>query len=214
MALDVGPRRAVELASDLDGIVDGVKVGYEVVLGGGLEALAEVADAVSESFVLVDLKTADIPYVSASIAEGLREAGADAMIVHGFVGRDTVEACAKVLSTVVVATMSHDGARLFYDRIKTDVVEMCEDIDGVLGFVAPATRPSVLREVVEATDKPVFSPGVGAQGAEPGSAIGVGASFEIVGRMIIGADDPVAMAKELADILREAMRSSRPSDPG
>ncbi len=214
MALDVGPRRAVELASDLDGIVDGVKVGYEVVLGGGLEALAEVANVVSESFVLVDLKTADIPYVSASIAEGLKEAGADAMIVHGFVGRDTVEACAGVLPTVVVATMSHEGAKMFYDGVKLEVVRMCEDIEGVVGFVAPATRPSVLREVVEATDKPVFSPGVGAQGAEPGSAIAVGASFEIVGRLIIRADDPVTAAKELVDVLGEAMRSSRPSDPG
>ncbi len=212
--MDVEPRRAVELASDLDGIVDGLKVGYDVVLGGGVDAVGEVSDEVSSSFVLADLKTADIPEVSAAVAESLRDAGVDAMIVHGFVGEDVVEACANVLPTVVVATMSHRGAERFYDRVYLDVVSACEGIDGVVGFVAPATRPSVLRDVVEATDKPVFSPGIGAQGAEPGSAIKAGASFEIVGRMIIRAEDPAERAVELVEVLREAMRTSRPSDVG
>ncbi|WP_457620674.1 orotidine-5'-phosphate decarboxylase [Methanopyrus sp.] len=208
VALDVPPDRAVEIAEVLDGHVDGFKVGYEVVLAEGAAGIERVAEVLEESFLLVDLKTADIPDVSRSIVERVSEAGADAVIVHGFVGSDVVGECAEVLPVFAVATMSHTGAREFYDRVCQDIVRACEDIDGVVGYVAPATRPEKIREVRKITDKLIASPGVGAQGAAPGDAVRVGADFEIVGRAITEARDPM----EAVENLVRAMKSSRPAE--
>ncbi|WP_456482647.1 orotidine-5'-phosphate decarboxylase [Methanopyrus sp.] len=208
VALDVSPDRAVEIAKALDGYVDGFKVGYEVVLAEGTAGIERIARTLERSFLLVDLKTADIPEISRSIVERVSEAGADAAIVHGFVGSDVVEECAGALPVFVVATMSHPGAREFYDRACRDIVETCDGIDGVVGYVAPATRPEKVREIREITDKLIASPGIGAQGATPGDAVRAGADFEIVGRAVTEARDPVRAVKNLIG----AMRSSRPAD--
>jgi orotidine-5'-phosphate decarboxylase len=198
----------VELAERLDGRVDGFKLGYDVVLEAGAEGIREVAEAVDESFLLVDLKVADIPEISRRIVSTVADHGADAVIVHGFVGRDVVRECAREAPVVVVATMSHPGARQFYDDVCREIVRFCNHIDEVVGFVAPATHPARVREVRELTDKVIISPGVGAQGAEPGSAIEAGADFEIVGRAVTRASDPERAAEELI----RAMTSSRPTD--
>ncbi|WP_457614285.1 orotidine-5'-phosphate decarboxylase [Methanopyrus sp.] len=208
VALDVPPDHAVEIAETLDGYVDGFKVGYEVVLAEGTAGIERVAEVLEKSFLLVDLKTADIPDISRSIVERVSGAGADAAIVHGFVGSDVVGECAEVLPVFAVATMSHPGAREFYDKACQDIVKVCEDIDGVVGYVAPATRPERIREVRKITDKLIVSPGVGAQGAAPGDAVRAGADFEIVGRVITEARDPMEAAEDLV----RAMRSSRPAE--
>ncbi|WP_157666045.1 orotidine-5'-phosphate decarboxylase [Methanopyrus sp. KOL6] len=208
VALDVSPDRAVEIAETLDGYVDGFKVGYEVVLAEGAAGIERVAGVLEESFLLVDLKTADIPEISRSIVERVSEAGADATIIHGFVGPDVVEECARVLPVFVVATMSHPGAREFYDRACQDIVKACDDIDGVIGYVAPATRPERVLEVRKITDKLIVSPGVGAQGAAPGDGVRAGADFEIIGRAITEAHDPIEAAKDLV----RAMMTSRPAE--
>ncbi|MDO8056425.1 MAG: orotate phosphoribosyltransferase, partial [Candidatus Hermodarchaeota archaeon] len=44
----------------------------------------------------------------------------------------------------------------------------------------------------------IFAPGVGAQGGKPGSAVAAGANYEIIGRSIYAAKDPVATTKALA----------------
>lgn len=68
------------------------------------------------------------------------------------------------------------------------------------GVVAPATRPWVIGIVRrELGPVKILSPGVGAQGAEPGAALRHGADYEIVGRLILGSRDPAEAARRVLE---------------
>ncbi|MFW9831466.1 MAG: orotate phosphoribosyltransferase, partial [Candidatus Thorarchaeota archaeon] len=70
----------------------------------------------------------------------------------------------------------------------------------VTGVIAPGTRPQHVSEIrtLVGNDTLILAPGVGAQGGKPGSAISAGADYEIVGRTIYSAKNPIEIAKELA----------------
>ncbi|WP_252896574.1 orotidine 5'-phosphate decarboxylase / HUMPS family protein [Metallosphaera hakonensis] len=56
-------------------------------------------------------------------------------------------------------------------------------------------------------DKVIISPGVGAQGAKPGTAICHGADYEIVGRSVYQARDPAQKLREIAQSQEEVMKT-------
>jgi len=71
--------------------------------------------------------------------------------------------------------------------------------------VAPATRPErikLIRSIIG--ERIIISPGIGAQGGSAGAAMQAGADYLIVGRSIYAAEDPVASAKKLLDLLTPA----------
>lgn len=79
---------------------------------------------------------------------------------------------------------------------------LAADADGI---VVGSTRPEMIRECrayIEDTHihVAIFSPGSGAQGGDPSAALSNGADYIIVGRSILGADDPVREASRLARI--------------
>src|SRR5439155_1329618 len=88
LALDLtDPKRAVELAGSVRSHVDAVKVGWPLVLAGGLDVLRTLAKS---GYVLCDFKIADIPNTNRLIVEQAVDAGASGVICHGFVGEDSV----------------------------------------------------------------------------------------------------------------------------
>ena len=96
--------------------------------------------------------------------------------------------------------MSHPGAKMFMKPLMRELVELCI-IEDVTGVIAPATRLDDLKRIREliGEERLILAPGIGAQGAQPGSAIKEGANFEIIGRAIYNAETPSKAAKFFAE---------------
>ncbi len=110
LALDVTEREeALKIAENVREFVDAIKVGYPLILATGLDIIRELARFAP---VIADFKVADIPNTNRLICEQVFKAGADAVIVQGFTGRDSLDACIEVASkygkdVFVVSEMSH-----------------------------------------------------------------------------------------------------------
>ena len=206
MALDVtDPKRAVDLAASVRPHVDAVKVGWQLVLAGGLDVLRTLAKS---GYVLCDFKIADIPNTNRLIVEQAVDAGASGIICHGFVGEDSVRACVVASGgkdVFVVVEMSHPGGVEYTAKHAEDLASLATRANAT-GIIAPATRPErvrALRAIIGR--KQILAPGVGAQGGKASEAIAAGADAVIVGRAIYEAKDPGKAAGEIADEIRSIL---------
>ena len=205
---------AVRLAEEL-GSADGnfaIKVGRPLEMQTGKEIISRIR-AVTDIPIIYDGKIADIPYVSAKIAEIAYGAGADAVIMHAFVGADAVREVVGLGKgdVITVIEMTHPGSVEYLEPISERLIRMVSDI-GVDGVVLPATRPDRVRRLSGLlgndgkSEAYIISPGIHAQGAEPGDAITSGADYEIVGRAIYQSGNPKELAeriyREIIDRLR------------
>ena len=203
LALDVPEREeALRIAEDVQEFVDGVKVGYPLILATGLEIIR----AGDFAPVIADFKVADIPNTNRLICEQVFEAGANAIIVQGFTGRDSLDACIEVASkfgkdVFVVTEMSHPGGAEFLQPAAEIIAKMAAEA-GAFGLVAPATRPERVKKLrnIIGDELAIISPGVGAQGGVASKAISAGADWVIVGRTIYGAESP---KKAVYEIVKE-----------
>jgi orotidine-5'-phosphate decarboxylase len=202
LALDVDTReKALAVCGEAADFVDAIKVGYPLVLKTDLSIVGELKQF--QKPIITDFKVADIPIVSQRICEAAVDAGADYVIVHGFVGEDVVKACSKAAKIFVVAEMSHPGAVDFMAKDAESIAEIARKY--AVGIVAPATRPERIKELREVVgDLTIISPGVKAQGASVGDAIRAGADFEIIGRGIYEAGEPRKAAGEFSKSAKEA----------
>jgi orotidine-5'-phosphate decarboxylase len=105
---------ALEVGHSVIKYLDTIKIGYPLVLSEGLNAVTVVKDAFNCK-VIADFKVADIPETNKKIADLTFKAGADAIIVHGFVGPDSVKACMNSSDEFggeifLLTEMSHPGA--------------------------------------------------------------------------------------------------------
>ena len=207
LALDVTDREsALEIAEATADFTDAVKIGYPLVLAAGLDIAAELTRF---GPVIADFKVADIPNTDRLICEQVFAAGADAVIVQGFTGEDSLRECVKTAErfrkdVFVVAEMSHPGGNRFMtDSISREIAALACDC-GAFGIVAPATRPQRVRELraVIGDGLRIISPGVGAQGGTAADTIRAGADWAIVGRSIYQAEDPRAAAEKIASEIR------------
>ncbi|HEV8594347.1 MAG TPA: orotidine-5'-phosphate decarboxylase, partial [Thermoplasmata archaeon] len=172
VALDVlEESKALRLAADTKDYVDAFKVNHPLVLARGMgivDKLAKIGD------VICDFKVADIPNTNRLVVDQVVRHHAKGVIVHGFVGEDSVRACidaARGLDVFVVAEMSHPGAERWNAPIADDLARLALEV-GAAGIVAPATRPErvrALRKIIG--DRLILSPGVGAQGGTPADPI-------------------------------------------
>jgi orotidine-5'-phosphate decarboxylase len=207
LALDeTDPEKARKVALAVGDIVDAIKVNYPLVLSCGLDMVSELAKS---SAIICDFKVADIPNTNRLIIEQAIKHGASGIIVHGFVGHDSVEACvnaAEGADVFVVTEMSHPGGTEFTAKIADQLVVLAKD-SGARGIIAPATRPDRLAEIRGmANELLILTPGVGAQGGTAGDAIKAGADFIIVGRSIYQAPDPRAAAQKIADEIADGLK--------
>lgn len=202
IALDVlRGEDALRIAGETAHLCDAFKVNYPLVLSSGIgivDRLAELGE------VLCDFKVADVPHTNRAIVELVFEHAAAGIIVHGFPGEDSLQACLNAArgEVFVLALMSHPGADRYMVPLAEEIAAMARD-RGAAGIVAGATRPETLgrlREVVG--DLLILSPGVGPQGGDPRAALKHGADHLIVGRRIVEAADPAKAAAELVEEVR------------
>lgn len=201
LALDVTDnKKAVRITKETAQYVDAVKIGYPLVLGSGLEVIVTICEFAP---VIADFKVADIPNTNRLICGQAFEAGASAVIVHGFTGRDSLLECVKTASEYggeifVVTEMSHPGAIEFMAPKALELASLAVECKAQ-GVVAPATRPErveKIRGVVGGLT--IISPGVGAQGGSAADAIRAGADYVIVGRTIYNSKTPGKEAEKIA----------------
>lgn len=199
LALDViDEDKALEVSNAVKGVVDAIKVGYPIVLSCGMDMITKIA-ALSE--VICDFKVADIPNTNRLIVERVIEKGASGVIAHGFMGRDSIEACVKAANgkdVYIVVEMSHKGGAEFFQPMTEKLAKLAVEM-GATGVIAPATRPERIKYIRGLVgDLKILTPGVGAQGGSAANAIKAGADYVIVGRSIYQAENPKAIAEQIA----------------
>jgi orotidine-5'-phosphate decarboxylase len=200
LALDVADGKNAEIiAKKTAQYVDAIKIGYPLVLGAGLEIINNICKFAP---VIADFKVADIPNTDRLICSHAYEAGAIAVIVHGFTGRDSVSECVGTAreyhgDIFVVTEMSHPGAVEFMQPKALELASLAVECKAT-GVVAPATRPERVRQIRDTVgDLTIISPGVGAQGGSAADAIKAGADYVIVGRSIYGSKTPGIEAEKI-----------------
>ena len=191
-----------ELASPY---IDAIKIGYPLVLSEGLGITERLSGF--DLPLIADFKVADIPNTSRLIAELVFTHGFSAIICHGFVGDDSVSACTGIAhdyggECYVVSEMSHPGATIFFHNgVAEKIAELVCDT-GADGIIAPATRPERTRHLRSLIgNKKILSPGVGAQGGDPGLINGIVDAI-IVGRGIYESPDPAGAARRYLSELK------------
>ncbi|HIJ00259.1 MAG: orotidine-5-phosphate decarboxylase [Candidatus Methanomethylophilaceae archaeon] len=201
LALDeTSPRQALDIVSQTCEHIDAIKVNWPLILNAGPEFITRLA---LMSDVICDFKIADIPNTNRLIVERAVNLGASAIIVHAFVGEDSLRACmdaAGGAEVYVVTEMSHPGGKRFTAPHAEEMAAMALGC-GAHGIIAPATRPeriASLREMIGKSMK-ILSPGVGAQGGSAAEAVAAGADYVIVGRAIYQSTDPEASARSIKE---------------
>lgn len=193
------------------------KIGYQLAFAGGL-ALAEKLIWNGRQ-VLVDLKLHDIGHTVAQGVQSIARMGATFLTVHGY--PQTMKAAVdgrgdsnlRILAVTVLT--SYDDADLAaagYDFTVSELVAeraaQARDI-GVDGLVCSGEEVGALRSML-GHHMVLVTPGIRPAGADTGDqkrvktpreAIAAGADYLVVGRPILAASDPRAVAESIiADI--------------
>jgi orotidine-5'-phosphate decarboxylase len=204
LALDLtNIEESLDLLDEISELINTVKIGYPLALSEGLESITRIKEQF-DFRIIADFKVADIPETNQKIADLTFRAGADAIIVHGFVGRDSVQACLDVAQDYdreifLLTEMSHPGAEEFIQKISLDIARMGVDM-GVKNYVAPSTRLERLEKIREVVGAKSFiiSPGVGVQGGNPARTLKFADSL-IIGRSIYAAEQPQEALQSIID---------------
>lgn len=229
VALDVDTgTRALELASALEGIAGGVKVGSRLFT---LEGPALVRGLVQRGArVFLDLKFHDIPNTVAQAVEAGVQTGAWMINVHAAGGVPMMQAAARagreaattlsrpapLLIGVTVLTSMDDAVlrETGVDRpVMSQVVALARlaQTAGLDGVVASPQETAAIRQAC-GDGFVIVTPGIrgASAGGEkndqvrtmgPAEAVRAGASYIVVGRPIIAAPDPRQAAARIAEEL-------------
>jgi len=193
LALDFPQANVKDILEGLKGLVVGVKVGFPLALELGWEGIEQLISKFPDYYWMADFKLADIPDIVSHILKRFERIGFDSAIIHLFTGHRTYDVS---LELIGVAGMSHPEAWL----VRENFMKLLESASllRIQGIVVGATRPEMIREARRKLPTiRIFSPGIGFQGARPGSALQAGANYEIVGRSILRSDDPIKAAEEI-----------------
>ena len=232
VALDVDTRhRALELASALDGLAGGFKIGTRLFT---LEGPALVRELVARGArVFLDLKFHDIPNTVAQAVESAVQTGAWMINVHASggilmmqgavkAGRETAQRLGQrppLLIAVTVLTSMNDEVlhdigvhRSMIDQVVA-LATMTQRA-GMDGVVASAQETADIRRAC-GDNFLIVTPGIRGASARagaddqtrtmgPADAVRAGASYIVVGRPIIAAADPRRAAEEIVEELERA----------
>ncbi len=207
LAMDLMDLKAAEeVCNSIRDYIDTIKIGYPLTLAEGLGVVTYFKEELGYK-VICDYKVADIPATNMKIADQTFDAGADAIICHGFVGPDSVEAC-KISAeehkkeVFLLTEMSHPGAVRFLQNDADEIAEMGVEM-GIKNYVDPSTRINRLSEIRDIVGKDSFiiSPGVGTQGGDPKETLKYSNAL-IIGRSIYNAENPKKATEEIIDSIQ------------
>ena len=207
LALDVmSESEAMKICSDVKDYIDTIKIGYPLALAEGLEIIKTLKDKFGFK-VICDFKVADIDATNSKICDETFKAGADAIICHGFVGSDSVQACLDMANQhekelFLLTEMSHPGAKMFLQENADAIAQMGVDMK-ITNFVAPATRLDRLSDIrdIVGQDAFIISPGVGKQGGDGKKTLQYSNAI-IVGRSIYESQNPKQACEDLIKSLK------------
>ncbi len=203
--------KCLDVLEETSNYIAGVKIGYSLVLNTGIEIITEISQKTSIP-IISDFKIADVPHISQQIAKRAYNAGANAVISHGFTGKDSLEAIIQAAKqedgkgVFVVSNMSHPGGEQFIQPVSDQLLDLSKEVNAT-GIIGPATRPEQVRDLRSRAgdDLLILTPGIGAQGGKAGDAIRFGADYEIVGRAIYTSDSPGGSAARIRDEINETL---------
>lgn len=207
LAMDLMDLKEAEIVCEsINQYIDTIKIGYPLTLAEGLSTIGFFKDNFNYK-VICDYKVADIPATNQKIADQTFDAGADAIICHGFVGPDSVEACKNSAEDhgtdiFLLTEMSHPGAVKFLQKDADEIARMGVKM-GIGNYVAPSTRLDRLSEIRDIVGKEAFiiSPGVGTQGGDPKETLRYSNAL-IIGRSIYNAEDPKKATEDIIDSIQ------------
>lgn len=202
LALDVTNKdKALEICKQVKPYINTIKIGYPLTLAEGLKIIKIIKDEFNAN-IICDYKVADIDATNSKICDLTFDAGADAIICHGFVGSDSVQACLDSANDhgkeiFLLTEMSHPGAKMFLQKDAEAIAKMGVDM-GITNYVAPATRLNRLSKIrdIAGDDACIISPGVGKQGGDAKKTLEF-ASAIIVGRSIYESDNPALACEKI-----------------
>lgn len=202
LALDVMTMdEAINICEKVSKQIDTIKIGYPLTLAVGTNCIEQLKDQFGFK-IICDYKVADIGPTNDKIADITFSHGADGLICHGFVGKDSVEACLNKAKEYgkdlfLLTEMSHPGAKKFLQPVADDIAKMGVEM-GINNYVAPATRLNRLQDIRNIVGKDAFiiSPGVGAQGGSAKETLKISDAV-IVGRSIYQSNNPEEAVKNI-----------------
>jgi orotidine-5'-phosphate decarboxylase len=197
------------------------KIGYQLAYAGGLPLVRQLADAGKKVFI--DLKLHDISHTVARGVESVAKLGATFLTVHAYpqTMKAAVEGRAgsglKILGVTVLT--SYDDGDLHAAGYRFGVSDLAEaraqqaQVLGVDGLVCSAEEAASLHKIV-GHQMVLVTPGIRPAGATtgdqkrimtPARAISAGADYLVVGRPVIEAADPKAMAEAIQAEIVQAL---------
>jgi orotidine-5'-phosphate decarboxylase len=225
MPSDIAPRDRLIVALDLPGMEqaeamvarlgDGVtfyKIGYQLAFAGGLPLVRKLADMGKKVFI--DLKLHDIGNTVARGVESIAKSGATFLTVHAYpqTMKAAVEARGANLKILAVTVLtSYDDADLEASGYRLGVADLVEararqaQALGLDGLVCSPEEAASLRKIV-GDRLHLVTPGIRPAGAAsgdqkrimtPARAIAAGADYLVIGRPIVEAADPRAVAEAI-----------------
>jgi orotidine-5'-phosphate decarboxylase len=211
VALDLPAAEAAEaMVARLGDSVTFYKIGYQLAYAGGLPLVRRLADKGKKVFI--DLKLHDIGNTVARGVESIAKLGATFLTVHAY--PQTMKAAAdaragtdlKILAVSVLT--SYDDADLQEAGYRFGVSDLVEararqaQVLSIDGLVCSPEEAAAVRKVVGHQMR-LVTPGVRPAGSAsgdqkrimtPARAIAAGADYLVVGRPILEAADPKAVA--------------------
>ncbi|WP_455646166.1 orotidine-5'-phosphate decarboxylase [Methanosphaera sp.] len=195
LALDVEEKdEAYSILDQTTEYLDTIKIGYPLTLAEGPSIIQSIKEDYDVN-IIADFKVADIDATNEKIVKTTLNWGADAIIIHGFVGEDSVLACKNMAESLnkeifLLTEMSHPGADKFLKPVSLDIAQMGVEL-GITNYVAPATKLDRLEKIrnVVGDDAFIISPGVGVQGGTAKDTLQY-ADAAIIGRSIYNSESP------------------------
>ncbi len=204
---------ALALAARLDPKLCRVKIGKELFVAAGPEAVSRVHERGFEVFL--DLKFHDIPHTVAGACRSAARLGVWMMNVHAAV--DSVARPPMLIAVTVLTSLT--GPELEHVGLAGSVMENVERLArlaracGLDGVVCSAQEAAQVRQATGA-DFTLVTPGIRlaadapddqARVVTPREAVRLGADYLVIGRPITGSPDPAATLQSIRDSLDEAL---------
>lgn len=218
VALDVpDAKAALDAAAQLHDCVGMVKIGLELFVAQGPSVVAQIRKAYPDLGIFLDLKLHDIPNTMQGAIRSAREWGVQYLTVHAGSGVEHLKACVQEagpdLGILAVTVLTSQDAlaceQAGHTRSPRELVEIRAKAAaqaGCAGLVCSGQELDVVSTAAPKLAKIV--PGIRPAGADrgdqkrvmtPKAAVDAGATYLVIGRPIMKAEDRRAAAIAIAD---------------